>query len=73
MTNMTLALPDDLHKIMRKHSEIKWSEVARKALWEQARKVELMDEIAAHSKLTQEDAHAISKMIKKDMAKRHGL
>ena len=43
MVNMTLALPDELHEIIRKHSDVKWSEVARKALWEHARKVEMMD------------------------------
>ena len=32
MTNMTLAVPEDLHEIMRKHNEIKWSEIARKGI-----------------------------------------
>ncbi len=68
---MTLAVPDDLHRIMKKHSEIKWSEVARKALWEQARKVELMDEILSHSTLTQEDVDEISELVKKGVAKKH--
>jgi len=43
MVNMTLALPDELHEIIRKHTDIKWSEVARKALWEHARKIEMID------------------------------
>jgi len=38
MTNMTLSVPEELYKIMKKHSEIKWSEVARQAMWTQARK-----------------------------------
>ena len=73
MTNMTLAIPEELNKIMKKHTEIKWSEVARKALWEQARKIELMDKILAKSKLTEEDAVSIGAIIKHDIAKRHGL
>ena len=40
MTNMTLAVPEDLHIIMRKHKEIRWSEVAREALWNQAKKLD---------------------------------
>ncbi len=32
MANMTLSIPDGLHKKMKKFSEVKWSEVARKAI-----------------------------------------
>ena len=53
MTNMTLAVPEDLHVIMRRHKEIKWSEVAREALWAQARKLELMNKILSKSSLTE--------------------
>ena len=42
---MTLAIPEELHKIVKKHDEIKWSEVARKAMWAYAKKVEAMDKI----------------------------
>ena len=73
MTNMTLAVPEDLHQIMEKHKEIKWSEVARQAMWEQARKLELMDKILSRSKLTEQDALEIGREINKGIAKRHGL
>ena len=73
MTNMTLAVPEDLHEIMRKHAEIKWSEIARQALWEHARKLELMDKLLAKSKLTEEDALDIGRKINKGIARRHGL
>ena len=73
MTNMTLAVPEDLHQIMRSHSEIKWSEVARQALWEQARKLELMDKILSKSELTEKDALELGRKINKGIAKRHGL
>ena len=73
MTNMTLAIPEDLHEIMRKHSEIKWSEVARQAISEKARKLELMDKLLAKSELTEEDALEIGRKINKGIAKRHGL
>ena len=73
MTNMTLAVPNDLHEIMRKHAEIKWSEIARQALWEHARKLELMDKLLAKSKLTEEDALDIGRKINKGIARRHGL
>ena len=73
MTNMTLAVPEDLHEIMEKHSDIKWSEVARHAMWEKARKLELMDKLLAKSELTEEDAERIGHKIKHEIAKRHGL
>ena len=71
MTNMTLAIPEDLHSIIKKHTEIKWSEVARKALWEQAQKLELMDKILSKSKMTEKDSKEISALIKKGIAKKH--
>ncbi|RLI81219.1 hypothetical protein DRP07_07795 [Archaeoglobales archaeon] len=40
MPNITLSLPDDIHKKMKKYSEIKWSEVVRKAIVDYIRKLE---------------------------------
>ena len=73
MTNMTLALPEDLHQIMQKHKEIKWSEVARQALWMQAKKIELLDKMVLKSDFTEEDALMLSKKVNKAIAKRHGV
>ena len=73
MTNMTLSVPEDLHQIMESHKEIKWSEVARQAMWNQARKLEIMDKILSKSKLTEKDALEISREVNKGIAKRHGL
>lgn len=73
MTNMTLAIPKNLKEIMDKHKTIKWSEVARQAMWEKAMKLELMDKLLAKSKLTEKDALEIGREINKGIAKRHGL
>ena len=73
MTNMTLAIPEDLHKIIKKHKEIKWSEVARQAIWDQARKLELMDSILSKSEITDQDALEIGRKIKREITKKHGL
>lgn len=73
MTNMTLAIPEDLHRIMKKHKDTRWSEVARHAIWEKARKLELMDKLLSNSKLTEEDALELGKKINLGIAKRHGL
>ena len=73
MTNMTLAVPEDLFKIMERHKDIKWSEVARQAIWDKARKLELMDKILSKSNLTEEDALNIGRKVKEGIAKKHGL
>lgn len=73
MTNMTLAVPEDLKKLMEKHKEIKWSEVARQAMWDHAKKLEIMDRIASKSRLTEKDAVELGRKIKTGMAKKHGL
>lgn len=31
MPNMTMSVPEDMHERMRKHSDVKWTEVARQA------------------------------------------
>ena len=41
MANLTLSIPEDLNKKMKKHKEIKWSEVVRKALAEYINKIEI--------------------------------
>ena len=68
MTNMTLAIPEELHTIMRKHRETKWSEVARQALEKRVNDLEIMNNIASKSKLTQKDVDEISKRIKRSSA-----
>lgn len=73
MTNLTLAVPEDLQQIMEKHKDVKWTEVARQAMWEKARKLELMDKLLAKSELTEKDAEEIGHKIKHGIAKRHGL
>lgn len=73
MTNMTLAVPEDLKAIMEKHKEVKWSEVARGAMWVHAKKLELMDKLLAKSKLSDKDAMELGRRIKEGIAKRHGL
>ena len=71
MANLTLAVPEELHSIMEKHKEIKWTEVARQAMWEKARKLELIEKLLAKSELIEQDAELIGHKIKKGIAKRH--
>ncbi len=71
MVNVTLAVPEELHKVMKSHPEIKWSEVARQAMWEYARKLEMLDRVATKSKLTEKEALEIGKVIKQGLSERY--
>ena len=73
MTNVTLALPNDLHDRMKQHSEIRWSEVIRKTIAEKVDTLDMMDKLTNKSKLTQNDVDEISKMIDSNVAKKLGL
>ena len=64
MTNITLAIPNDLHKRMKLHSEIRWSVVVRKSISRKVEMLDAMNKIANKSKLTKKDIDNISKKIK---------
>ena len=70
MTNITLSMPDELMKRMRIFSEIKWSEVARKAIEKRVEDLEVMNKIVSKSKLTEKDVEEISKRIKATITKK---
>ena len=65
MVNMTLSLPEGLHEKMKQFNEIKWSEVARRAIEQRIHDLEIMNRIASKSKLTQKDAFELAAKIKK--------
>jgi hypothetical protein len=39
MVNMTIALTKEIHEIIKKHPEIKWSQVARSAIEEKVKRI----------------------------------
>ncbi len=71
MTNMTLAIPEELMAVMKRHKEIKWSEVARGAIAEKAEELKFMDQILAKSKLTERDAIEIGRKINGGISRKH--
>ena len=70
MANMTLSIPNEVHKEMKHFSEVKWSEVARKAIIEKVNILQLAENLAKKSKLTRKDVDEFSKMIKSKATKR---
>jgi len=52
MTNMTISIPSELCEKMKRHSEIKWSEVVRKSIADYINKMEIVEEgVVPSSKL----------------------
>jgi len=71
VVNVTFAVPEELHEIMRRHPEIKWSEIARKAMWEYAQKLELMEKIVSDSRLSKKDVLELDKKVKAEMSEKY--
>lgn len=71
MPNMTIRVPDDLKSAIDAHPEINWSEVARQAMWRYVHKLEVAEEIASESELTESDAVELSEDLKRDIAKHY--
>ena len=74
MPNVTLSIPETLHEKMKKHSEIRWSEVVRKSITQKIDDLEMMDKLTMKSKLTQKDvdeiAHKINRGVFEELNKR---
>ena len=70
VANITLSVPNEIHKRMKHFSEVKWSEVARKAIIEKIEMMTLAEKLAQKSKLTEQDVKEFSKKIKSSAAKR---
>ena len=70
MTNMTLSISEELHKEIKAHSEIKWSDVARQAFEKKVKELHWMDTLLERSALSEEDAERIGHKIKHEMNKR---
>ncbi len=64
MSNITLSLPEDIYSIVKQHKEIRWSEIARRAIEDYARKLALLDALTSGSKLTEEDILEIDEKVK---------
>jgi len=68
MVNMTLSIPKEIHNEMKHFSEVKWSEVSRKAIIEKIELLKMTESLAKKSKLTKKDIEEFSKKIKEKSA-----
>ena len=70
MGNMTLSIPDEVRKEMKQFSEVKWSEVARKAIQERLETLQMAEKLARKSRLSAKDVEDFSRKITASAAKR---
>jgi len=71
MPNLTLTVPEDLHRRMKRHPEVKWSEVVRRILASKIRDLEKMDRLAASSVLTSRDVDELDHLVKASLLRRY--
>jgi len=71
MPNMTLSVPDDLYAEMKRHPEIRWSEVARQALKRKLEDLRRLDTLLKDSRLSDRDVDELGDQIKGAVWKRH--
>ncbi len=70
MPNITLSVPEDVHNAMKRHREIRWSEIAKKAIVAEVAKLALIEKITSKSKLSMKDVMEISEKIKSSVYSR---
>lgn len=64
-------VPIELKAILKRHPEIDWEHVAEKALWSYALKVQVADQIASQSSLTETRAEVIGREVKTGLRRRY--
>ena len=71
MSKLTMDVPVYLKAILDRHPEIYWEGIAKKAVWTLARKVQLADQIANRSSLTETAAKLIGREVKTALRRRY--
>jgi len=71
MPNMTLSLPEDVYRIVKAHNEVRWSEIARRAIEDYAKKIALMNAMTQESQLSEDDIMAIDHKVKAGIQKHY--
>ena len=71
MPNMTLSLPEDVYRIVKAHNEVRWSEIARRAIEDYAKKIALLNAMTQESALTEDDIAALDHTVKAGIQKHY--
>ncbi|MBD3163776.1 hypothetical protein GF323_01110 [Candidatus Woesearchaeota archaeon] len=66
-------MPEDLHNKMKRHTEIRWSDVVRKTISQKIEDLDMLDKLTKKSRLTQKDVNEIAQRIDSSVAKKLGF
>ena len=69
MTNITLAIPEDIKKEMEKFPEMNWSAIAREAIKKRIILLRKFREFTKNSELTEEEAVNLGRELNKSLRK----
>jgi len=71
MPNITLSVPDDLFRKMKRHPEVEWSELVRRLISGRIQALESMDKITAKSALAPADVGELDHTLKAALLRRY--
>ncbi len=71
MTNITLAVPEDIKKEMEKFPEINWSVIAREAIKRRILVLKKFREFTKDSEFTEEEAVNLGRELNKSLKKKY--
>lgn len=71
MSKITFDIPSEVRSVLVKHSEIQWDQIVNNALWQYAKKIQLMDRLITKSKLTKKDVSEVDHIIKGELLKKY--
>lgn len=70
MSNLTIAISDELKKELSEFKIINWSEVAREAFEKKIVQLRVLESFSKDSELTREDAIRLGKKVNEELSKR---
>jgi hypothetical protein len=70
MESLSFEISDEILDLLRRHPEIKWEDIARKAVEDFAKKLDLIDNLLSESEFSELDAEELSEMVKESAWKK---
>ena len=70
METLSIKISEELSSILKNHPEINWKEVAKMAIEDYVKKLEIFDELLKNSEFTELDAEEFSELVKESAFKK---
>ena len=73
MSNITVAVPEELKREMEQLKIMNWSEVAREAFAKKVEQLKILESFTRESRFTKEDALKLGRKVNEALAKKFGV